>query len=117
MDLFWKIGCRRSFPWAERKHVNLHKCCPATDIDRLLKLLFTLARKTNNDVGRKCGAIESLAHLLHLLQKTIDVIPSSHPPQNRIGTTLQRRMKLRAEVFAIRCSRDEVVVDLGCFDA
>ena len=87
------------------------------DSQRFFEFGVGLARKTDDHIGCECGAIKTIPHRVDRLEKSIDRISPPHPFQHAVGTTLQGRMELRAEVFTVGGRVDEVVVDLNGLDA
>ena len=86
-------------------------------IQRLLEFLIGLPRKSDDDVRREGGAIESFAQAVNLVEKPFDCISPAHAMKHCIRPALQCRMELRTKVLAIGGGSDEVVVNLGCLDA
>jgi len=81
------------------------------------EIVFGLARKADDDVGRERGPIKRFPDQPAALDKVPDAPPPLHPPQYRVRAALQADMQVRTDFVGVLGHRgDQFARHLGCFD-
>jgi hypothetical protein len=117
VNLIGQSGCGSAASRAEWEDVNLHKSRPTTGFQSLFELDIGLAGKAHDHIGREGGIVQTGSHLIDRLQKPVSRVTSPHPGEDRVGSALQSRMELRAQMFAVGGRGDEVFIDFRRLDA
>ena len=108
---------RRASAATERKNVDLRESDFLGDSTRRHEIVFGLARKADDDVGRERGPIKRLPDQPAALDKVPDAPPPLHPPQHRVRAALQADMQMRTDFVGVLGHRgDQFARHLGRLD-
>src|SRR5690606_26898586 len=91
---------RRSRSRARRKgeHVDVDESRAVHHFQRLLKVLIRFAGEAADDVSRQCRSIKRLIDQVQQMQELVTCVLAVHPPQEAIGSALQRQVKMRDDL-------------------
>ena len=79
--------------------MDLRKRSAPQKVEGLGKIFFRLAGESGDEVGRDGAAREVLAQKTAREQKTLGVVSPSHGAQGFVTAALQRKMKMRTQIF------------------
>ena len=96
--------------------MDLRESRLAADRNRLGEFFFGFPRETDNGIGGEGRAIEMSSHRVDRVEKLFGGVASPHSSKYRVRTTLQCRVELGAEMFAVGRGTDEVAIDLAGLD-
>jgi hypothetical protein len=93
--LFRPSGGQRSRSGGKLECVDVDEPGAIDNFERLFEVVVGLSGEADDDVGRDRWSVEVLVHFVDHSNVIIARVLTPHSPEDRVGTALQREMKVR----------------------